>query len=264
MRGLWIAGAMLIACSALSDSAPQQQKTEGASSTNSVLKDNQKQSGNPSTISVDVSGHLDVTPADQQGSNQAEKQRWWERPSITDWMIALFALAAVVAGALQWDSMRRQIKLAREEFIATHRPKIILREVNFVEGEIIYSLVNIGGSNAIIFESWFFAETLVIERGMRNPISTGHNDLGKKEFAPGQTREFTLPNADDSTFFMNFPNSRRIGGDTGGPFGDTYFVGAVLYADDLGNLRRSVFRRRWDDSKKGFYRTDNPEHEYAD
>ena len=52
-----------------------------------------------------------------------------------------------------WSVTGRAVSLAREEFISTHRPKIVLREVDFVDGRIIYILVNIGGTEATVKES---------------------------------------------------------------------------------------------------------------
>ena len=65
---------------------------------------------------------------------------------------------------------------------------------------------------------------------------------------------------------MMYPGTRRIGIEGKEPvFGERYFVGTVVYVDDLGIRRQSVFRRIWDDKSGSFVRLINErDQEYAD
>ena len=73
------------------------------------------------------------------------------------------AFTFVLAGVSGWQGwmIRKQIALAREEFISTHRPKIVLRDVDLIGNEIYYMLVNIGGTEATIIESWIMLRRLL-------------------------------------------------------------------------------------------------------
>jgi hypothetical protein len=48
-------------------------------------------------------------------------------------------------------------------------------------------------------------------------------------------------------------------------FGERYFTGTIVYIDDLGIRRQSVFRRIWDDKSHSFVRLANERDlEYSD
>lgn len=187
--------------------------------------------------------------------------------------LALFTAALVFAtvllgiiGVWQGWLTREVVGLAREEFVASHRPKIILRNVSVIEEDgiekILYSLINIGESKATIVNSWILGEFIMKGDAIRNMRCAGHDDLGNVELAPGEDRDFiyVVPTDAGSSLYM------RLGRDairmTLYKDADFYFAGSIRYADDLGNIRTSVFRRKFDNG--GFYKTDNPDHEYAD
>jgi len=95
--------------------------------------------------------------------------------------------------------------------------------------------------------------------------SSGHNDLGQLTFAVGGIRDLTYPMSEEMEFFIRFPDAKRIGEEDRPPmFGNYHFTGTIIYADSSGQRRRSVFRRRWYDNRKSFYRVDDPDQEYSD
>jgi hypothetical protein len=95
--------------------------------------------------------------------------------------------------------------------------------------------------------------------------SEGHDDLKSLTFAAGEIQELTYEVPGEIGAFIMVPDMMRIGIEDEPPIsGDFYFTGAILYSDDAGTKRRSVFRRRWDHGRKGFYRLDDPDQEYAD
>ena len=198
------------------------------------------------------------------------EEGWWDR----FWKVpnALFALwvaafTFVLAGVSGWQGwmIRKQIALAREEFISTHRPKIVLRDVDLIGNEIYYMLVNIGGTEATIIESWIMLEALIADHPVRNLRSFGHDDIGRLKLAAGEIKDLTKSLDDEGGILIRFPNAARIEIE-GKPkrSGEVHFAGAVLYQDSLGNRRRSVFRRRWHNGRKCFCRIDDPDLEYAD
>src|SRR5262249_2940731 len=73
--------------------------------------------------------------------------------------VAAFTFMLFLAGRWQWHVTSNQLKLAREEFISTHRPRIAMRGLTWIErdaAENIYAVMfrfqNEGESRAHIFE----------------------------------------------------------------------------------------------------------------
>ena len=180
----------------------------------------------------------------------------------TLWLTVFTGVLGLVTCALWWET-RLGGKLAREVFIASNYPKIILREINIMEPDICYMLYN-GGSEATLVESWILLETTFVGGPMpRNLLSTGHNDLGEIKFAHGETKDFKTPSGKVG-FAVRYPDAAHIR-QVGEPKTESYFfVGAIRYRDGVGNLRRSVFRRRLNVKIGCFERTGNPDDEYAD
>lgn len=80
--------------------------------------------------------------------------------------------------AEQSRDMKASIELARTEFLSSHRPRVILRDVRFIGDRVHYRLVDIGDTSATVIESWIFTE-LVKDDDCFNPLrSTGYDDLG--------------------------------------------------------------------------------------
>jgi hypothetical protein len=129
--------------------------------------------------------------------------------------------------------------------------------------EILYMLVNSGGTRGKIVESWIFTEFVPPDQPVRNLRSYGHDDLGQITFAAGEMRDLKYPLNADFGWDIAL-HSAAAGQIDEAKAWSLYFTGAVLYSDDLGHLRRSVFRRKWDHDRGGFYRVDDLDQEYAD
>lgn len=161
----------------------------------------------------------------------------------------------------QADVQLKQQQIERLQFLTMHRPRIILRDVSLIAEDgvqkILYSLVNSGGTKAIIVESWIFAEWPAQGSAIRNPLSRGHDDLGRVEIPGGGVleRDYIVP--DSITWYA----SLKVFTTAVLPL---HFAGAILYEDDLGNRRRSVFRRIHRPDTDRFERTTDPDQEYAD
>lgn len=142
-------------------------------------------------------------------------------------------IASAVILIRQLVLIERQVKLAREEFAASHKPRIILRDVSVVESggkkQILFMLVNIGDAEATLKHSWRFLEFVAVDTPVRPVRAFGHVDLGATTFQPGQYFDFIYE-------FNQQEIDRQMAGVAiggGGPWRnfDTYFVGALIYAD---------------------------------
>jgi hypothetical protein len=172
-----------------------------------------------------------------------------------DYWIAIFTAISAVFIGYQSMLTRKQVKLIREEFIVSHRPRIIMRDVCIDGNDILYILVNTGETNATVIESWILVELVPPNQYIGPLRSYRHDDLGRITFAPGEMKDlsYSIPDAMKGCIEKG---ALLIGG--------LYFAGAILYSDANGSKRRSVFRRRWDYQRRGFYGMDDPEQEYAD
>lgn len=153
---------------------------------------------------------------------------------ITDSLLALFTFFLVGVGCIQGGLIRRQIKLARDEFLSSHRPKIRIKHV-FLETEVWNTgllkveihFVNSGNTNAIL-KSFRF-DVLVTEDDGRLPRQAkkmAQNTIGiKGELPPGVNwktpipldRSFTLKERFDQDIIM--ARNKKL-----------FFVGAIVYA----------------------------------
>jgi hypothetical protein len=171
----------------------------------------------------------------------------------------------------QTDILTKQHAIGRLAYLSEHRPRISLREVYFIQNsegdEILYSLVNEGGSDAIIRESWVFLERVSNADPVRNPRSFGHDDLGAMEFDAGEVKDIAIPMNDFYRMLIRTaePPMSPLNALTGeSPSATTYFTGAILYEDAAGKMRRSVFRRMYSPGRRAFFRLDGDDFEYAD
>jgi hypothetical protein len=80
--------------------------------------------------------------------------------AVSTFVIAIFTIVLAVIGYVQARLIRKSIDLARAEFISSHRPRLILREVQRLlptgaqrNIELRYVVANIGSSEAEIVES---------------------------------------------------------------------------------------------------------------
>jgi hypothetical protein len=192
---------------------------------------------------------------------------------LTGALAIIGALQLVVFGwqgiqlKLTVSAAREAAERSKKEFISSHRPRIILRDIWYEprQGELFYMLFNTGGTAAKIVESWILAEFIPSDRPIRPLRSSGHDELGQITFAVGEMKDLTYSVPAHIGPYLLTPEMMRIRTERGPPMvGDFYFTGAILYEDDAGNRRRSVFRRRWDHERQGFFRMEDKDQEYAD
>jgi hypothetical protein len=160
-----------------------------------------------------------------------------------------YMLRSIIATEKLAEAAHRTAALAREEFNATHRPHLNIRDVCLDGKNIAYLLINNGTAEATIVESWIMVEYVPGNEILRPLRSYGHDCLGRLHFAVGEVKDRTYFPPQPLNFFCD---------------NILYFVGTIVYSDPAGHRRRTVFRRRWDTDRQGFFSVDDPDQEYSD
>jgi hypothetical protein len=200
---------------------------------------------------------------DQKTANDDRIARFTERLFWATVALSVIALFQFLAFLWQGWQLQRTVTLARAEFVATHRPRLVVRFVNLIEeGEkrkraIEFTVVNVGLSNASIRGSSVNAEFLVL-RETRNPHTYPQNDLiAPRRFVPGATDRYTfttieLVNADINELQLGV-NSMYL-----------RFYGYIVYEDDMGNSRTTFFARNYNVLSESFGAVDDPDYDNSD
>jgi hypothetical protein len=180
-----------------------------------------------------------------------------------------------------WQSTKRMMKatqtavdLARQEFLSTHRPRIILREAfttELKEGEdvkIRLHFANIGETTGTIFRSEVSAVVVPSERVMIHPtLDLNFDDaFGRITLRAGEARTIDFPSGPPiwradmfrlkSVLTMPVTTRRDY---------TIHISGQFLYSDELGINRRTAFRRELHPERRRFYLIpDEPDLDYQD
>lgn len=190
----------------------------------------------------------------------------------TLWLVIATAVLGVI-GIAQSVFTSRQIKLARQEFISTNRPQIILREAYTTPDDgqpfqASMTLANTGGTTATIVACAFCIEYSLAE-GIKRQVDDGEAIPAEltAPIAAGSHRKFVYRSA------VTWPPQRqhyRLG-DKGrsvipvaGQHWAYFFFGRVSYKDDLGVIRNMAFYRSLDHASYRFVPVGDPQLEYSD
>jgi hypothetical protein len=191
-------------------------------------------------------------------------ESWWSRVlsdpvALFTAVLALFSLVLVVVGTWQGVQLRRTVSAMEAEFVATHRPRVILRdahapkETNNEPVEVHYTLVNTGETPATIVASALDLQLITalgfeVEEGPH--LEEGRNDVGHVRLAPGESATLTYKarlkwNSNNHDMYHTFdkPNFGMI------------FYGHLVYEDDSSRRvrRHTAFRRKYEHSDYRFY-----------
>lgn len=247
--------------------------------------DNHQRGSEDSPLIVSIAG---TVPTKTEISKIAEDGNTESASPWATWLLVLFNgfLAVFTFGLYRstkklWhvtnDQMkitRESLSLAREEFIATHRPRLILRSVAMKgptddlvpieEGKPImirWTIVNTGDSPAQIIDSGvtaFVGSKTFDDRDLRGRTL---ELLDKDKIKPGgrTARTYTLTVEDIKFDNLGSLYSRIFAGHSA-----IYFWGFVEYSDLNGTERRTGFCRRYDARAERFTLVADPDHEYAD
>jgi hypothetical protein len=111
--------------------------------------------------------------------------------TYTLWLALLTGVLSIATIGLMGTTVF-QLRLARREFNATHRPELVVREVTLVtdpaskEDAIAYVLVNRGRNTCTVTGSAF--ELRSSHPGTGRPGARGQNEIGEVTLAPGEFR----------------------------------------------------------------------------
>lgn len=178
--------------------------------------------------------------------------------------IGLFTCVLAKVTGRQARLTRESIDLARKEFIATHRPRVIAKLIQgpFDEAKshqfIWVTIVNIGVNPATVEA---FGCDLARRNSMTLQWAIPGLDASPKKIQPitlisGQRHIFKVTAKNPDTFDENFPiacgNQQLCA------------AGAVRYTDGNGIARETGFFRVYDNGSKSFVASKNNEEEYQD
>jgi len=198
---------------------------------------------------------------------------WW---CDKDWVIAYSTVALTaftgllfVFTFLLWRATAQTLKLGREEFISTHRPRLIVRNVvlnrpNTVQPWLAHDwpptgqfyVENIGETEATIVEShcvWFSTKAGL---PMKRPYE---GDDGNNRITPGPLQPGTSMTAlfDAAHWETAYATTQGL---------DSYahwVMGWIEYRDAAGSRYRMAFCRNWDDQAHRFRKVDDPDYEHG-
>jgi hypothetical protein len=170
----------------------------------------------------------------------------------------------------QLRAMRRQADQMELEFIATHRPKLIVRSVDLRNAHMAgdspnhlkmvftchYLIVNTGPTSATIVQATSTRSMVPNPRGWTpdDPVYTSDGDgVVGRELKSGESCVGTCDNGSELIGSV----AARL------PF-PIYFLGYVVYEDSVGVRRRTGFFRRYEPKERNLVREKNRDYEYAD
>jgi hypothetical protein len=195
---------------------------------------------------------------------------------IAEWTIVLAAFTGVLAIASIWQGgfIKDQIKLARQEFAATHRPKVRVRRISLVGlpavwqsagfslgGEISATvlLVNIGDSDADVYWSCtrlYFGQVTYGSITYRKPVIDSSGALLQSGGA-------VVLDINDVIECSEEENGRIIRPMFARNEWHLYVMGEVRYKDGNGAVREMGFCREMRDDGR-FHPVDDPAYEYEE
>ena len=188
-------------------------------------------------------------------------------------VIAAFTIALVFVSRRQAKLTRAAVAISNKDFISTHRPRLIVREVQRLQStiqrniELRFVVANIGGSDAEIVES--HKEVQDIRDGMLRPLqpTEGANPIGRRTIIPGSHifDECGSTVSVHSLAVSRMIDARRLPrGANPNENRAVCFRGFVIYTDKNGIRLRTGFCRVYDAEAERFYPLDDPDYEYAD
>ncbi len=292
MRSILLLAVFFAVGSAYAESnppSPTPTKAAAKPQNNSAARIKNSTVGNQSAIAA--SPPVEISPPSFLKIEFFEKEEDRHGYSSAEWWIVYItgALAAITFGlafytgrlykatvALSKDSQATS-ELARQDFITTHRPKLIIRRISLDEGngnyvspgsrspKIQFIIANIGGSRATIIESnATFAKIDGVLPSIP-PYSLETNTIKCTIREAGQSDPPEILDIGDEGEVSRDVRSWSGGVITNGdkpPF--FYFFGYIQYEDGIGIVRRMTFCRKYNPTTKRFIEVGDPEYEYSD
>lgn len=177
----------------------------------------------------------------------------------------------VAIAATQTDISNAQASIARDQFLAEHRPKLVLKDVYFSSdddfAEVTFEIGNVGSTTACIQSGFVALEFVRDSRQFKSSEGRSLEPLSRSGFSAASLRPFAIRTTDEMQ--ENLGLLQFATGIESAPSGPhLYFFGVLRYTDirgaETGVVRTSVFRRLYRPDDGTFRRTGDPDHEYAD
>tara|TARA_R110002074_G_scaffold210498_1_gene379744 strand:+ start:286 stop:1041 length:756 start_codon:yes stop_codon:yes gene_type:complete len=205
----------------------------------------------------------------QCSTQQPERITFWQRTvddpiNLFTGVLALLTTALVVSGIWQGCLVIRTINLGRDEFNATHRPRIIILSLELVTTavddvrdefdtaidreriEVLLRFVNAGDATA---------RTKVIGSKITDNPSVGIT------FHEHETKRTELTSGEEGTHWIE--SNMLFNPHTGATERAVYCIGYISYEDAAGRARKTSFCWKLDTKSKTWVREENSPHEYA-
>lgn len=191
------------------------------------------------------------------GANRSTEEKTDDRVAkYTLWLAILTGVLTTATIGLMTVTVF-QLRLGRQDFISTHRPRLRVRKVTLrrplTEGfplEVQYEIANVGGSEATILLA---AVSIEITKKPQHP-----QQLGSGRYVPEDNRTIAagghlLPCFKTTLIYQNETQSAR-----------EYMIirGVVHYEDGNGIKRHTAFERVNDAGSYRFFKGDNPSEDY--
>ncbi|MGO8817765.1 MAG: hypothetical protein ACLQVG_24225 [Terriglobia bacterium] len=185
-------------------------------------------------------------------------------------------VALVIAGFIGIIIALGTLKAINREYVATHRPKLVVRELEMLSPKthpsvtINYIISNAGSSRAEITES--VIEVQHSDSGIVRPLGgTERLNLIEKDIIENP---LAYPNKSltiEPGAFVRYRHSSEIAHQSlwftktkEGEAGRLFFRGRIVYFDGNGTQRQIAFCRYYDFKAGHFRRLDDPDYEYED
>ena len=194
---------------------------------------------------------------------------WLRDLSHDDWLTSAIVLMAIFTASLWrstsklWKASEDQIRLARDAFSATHRPRIVVRRMGVEltkNAPIIveFTVVNTGEEKVIKCNWNTVIMLLDVAGGVQGQL---HYETDTADFHNGPlgVGEGTKKWIEDKTNlaasdFADIEKKKVV----------LHVVGFIAYTDRAGVTRQTGFFRYYDAEKQRFRVIDDPEYEYQD
>ncbi len=240
---------------------PRKLKSEASTKSNIKTKNNYNISPNR-TPAIDK---LDTHNSNTAAKNSYKQNSDCEFGAVKDdpitrytlWLV-IFTGLLFVCNVLLWlytrkaaNAAKKSIDLAREEFIATHRPKLRVHTVFWIGDQIECTVGNIGESTATIKARSLAAK--ILKEPLHGILPYGESLLGEKTIECGVSITQQLPFDTEKTFDAVLPNRNEA----------LHFFGYIDYSDSNGILRRVAFCRRYNIETQNFTVVQNEDYEYS-
>jgi hypothetical protein len=170
--------------------------------------------------------------------------------------------------AQSFEATQKSVALAREEFVATHRPKLIVRRIalTVADESVNFQICNVGDSEAII--TAISTRLWSPEKAENLPAVPKYTDpgLGKIAIKSGESKQrnyiidvsmLPMLNAEISLFSTlteEYSNSQPT----------LFFLGYIDYVDINDVKRQTAFLRQYDFKVQRFNALLHPDYEYVD